>query len=98
MEFWTCGSDYFADDVGYCNPEYDALVERADQEMGPVALLELVAASQRLLLSGAPAILGYNWDMIFLVKSRVTGYSLPAPYQAWPGWWTPLTVDIALPR
>jgi oligopeptide transport system substrate-binding protein len=94
MRFWTCGSEYFAADIGYCNPEYDALVERADTELDPEERIRLAEESQRLLIADAPAIFGYHWDTIVLVKPYITGYSRTAPYQYWLGWWTPLTVDI----
>ena len=35
LSFWTCGDEIFADDIGYCNPEYDALVERSDRALDP---------------------------------------------------------------
>ena len=94
MMYWTCGHESFAEDVGYCNPEYDALVERADSELDPAERIRLAEESQRVLMADVPAIFGYSWDDILLVKPYVTGYSPTAPGQAWPGWWTPLTVDI----
>ena len=97
MRFWTCGSPFFAEEVGYCNPEYDALVARADREMDPEERIRLAEESQRLLLADAPAIFGFTFDYIVLVKPYVTGYTPSAPNQYWPGWWTPLTVDLAQP-
>ena len=97
MSFWTCGSEQFATKVGYCNPEYDALVGRSDQEMDPATRIRLAEESQRLMLSEAPAIFGFRWDRVFLVKPYVTGYSPTAPNQAFPGWWTPLTLDLEQP-
>jgi oligopeptide transport system substrate-binding protein len=95
MSFWTCGHESFAVNVGYCNPEYDALVERADREMDPEERVRLVQASQELLVADAPAIFGFTSEQIGLVKPYVAGYIRGAPYQGWPGWATPLTVDIA---
>ena len=97
LEFWTCGSPFFAVKTGYCNPEYDALVERVGREMDPVARIRLAEESHRLLLADAPAIFGYTFEYFVLVKPYVTGFSPTTPSQLWPGWWTPLTVDVVEP-
>jgi ABC-type transport system substrate-binding protein len=95
MNFWICGSDYFAVSIGYCNPEYDALVDRANSELDPERRLALVEESQRVLVADAPSIFAYNPTNVWLVKPHVIGYSPTAPNQHWPGWWSPLMVDIA---
>ena len=95
ITMWTCGSPFFAADVGYCNPEYDTLVARVDREMDPEERIRLAEESQRLLLADAPAIFGFTSDYIMLVNPNVTGYTPSAPNQLWPGWWTPLTVNVA---
>jgi oligopeptide transport system substrate-binding protein len=95
MIYWTCGHEDFAEDVGYCNPAYDALVERADSELDPTDRIRLAEESQRVMMADVPAIFGYTWEDVILIKPYVTGYSATAPNQAWPGWWTPLEVDIA---
>ena len=97
LGFWTCGSPFFAENVGYCNPEYDELVARVDREMDPEERIRLAEESQRLLLADAPAIFGFTYDSIQLVQPYVTGYSPSSPNQYWPGWWTPLTVDVVPP-
>jgi oligopeptide transport system substrate-binding protein len=97
LGFWTCGSEQFATNVGYCNAEYDALVARSDQEMDPATRISLAEEAQRLMLADAAAIFGFRWDRVFLVKPYVTGYSPTAPNQAFPGWWTPLTLDLERP-
>jgi oligopeptide transport system substrate-binding protein len=98
MRMWTCGSAFFTVKIGYCNPEYDALVDRADREMDPEERIRLAEESERLLLAGAPAIFGYSFGTTFLVKPYVTGYSPTAPYQYWPGWWAPLALDVERPE
>jgi oligopeptide transport system substrate-binding protein len=97
LGFWTCGSPFFAENIGYCNPEYDALAARVDSEMDPEARIRLAEEAQRLLLADAPAIFGFTSPSILLVKPYVTGYNPSAPNQYWPGWWTPLTVDVVEP-
>jgi oligopeptide transport system substrate-binding protein len=97
MQDWTCGDEVFAVDVGYCNPDYDALVAQADRETDPEKRIALAEESQRVLLADAPGIFAYTFDNIFLTKPYVTGYSRTAPNQSWPGLATPLTVDIERP-
>jgi ABC-type transport system substrate-binding protein len=97
LEMWTCGSPFFAADVGYCNPEYDALVARVDREMDPEQRIRLAEDAQRVLLADAPAIFGFEFPFIMLVRPELTGYNPTAPNQYWPGWWTPLTVDLVRP-
>lgn len=97
ITMWTCGSPFFAENVGYCNPAYDELVARADREMDPEKRIRLAEESQRLLLADAPAIFGFTFPQLFLVKPELVGYTPSAPNQLWPGWWTPLTVDLVEP-
>jgi oligopeptide transport system substrate-binding protein len=94
QEFWTCGSEYFAVYIGYCNPDYDALVDQSNRELDPEKRLALAQESQRTLLADAPSIFVYNPTNWWLVKPAVTGYSPTAPQQQWPGWWNPLAVDV----
>jgi len=49
------------------------------------------------LVADAPSIFAYTETNSWLVKPYVTGYSATASNQAWPGWWTPLTIDIDHP-
>jgi oligopeptide transport system substrate-binding protein len=98
ITMWTCGSPFFAENVGYCNPEYDALVARVDREMDPDERIRLAEEAQRLLLADAPAIFGFTFPQIFLVNPHLVGYNPSAPNQYWPGWWTPLTVDLVEPE
>jgi oligopeptide transport system substrate-binding protein len=56
MAYWTCGSEYFAVYIGYCNPELDALVARADLERDPAGRLALFEEASRMLVADAPSI------------------------------------------
>jgi oligopeptide transport system substrate-binding protein len=94
MQYWTCGNTSFAVKIGYCNPDYDALVAGANRELDPAKRIQLAEESQRLLLADAPAIFAFTFDNLFLVKPFVTGFSLTAPNQSFPGLATPLTVDL----
>jgi ABC-type oligopeptide transport system substrate-binding subunit len=93
LGFWTCGSDYFAVYIGYCNPDFDALAERVDSELDPEQRIAMAEEANRMLLADAPSIFAYTPTNTWLVKLYVTGYSPAASNQQWPGWWTPLTVD-----
>lgn len=97
MSFWLCGAPTFATGIGYCNPEFDALVERADSGLDPEARLALFEEAGRMLVADAPSIFAYTPTNAWLIKPYVTGYSRTALNQHWPGWWTPLTVDLERP-
>jgi oligopeptide transport system substrate-binding protein len=97
MNSWTCGDELFATIIGYCNPDYDALVQKADRERDPDKRIALAEASQWQLVADAPAIFAYTFDTILLVKPHVTSYSRHIPNQSWPGLYTPLSVDITRP-
>jgi oligopeptide transport system substrate-binding protein len=88
---WRCGSAF---NRGYCNPRYEALVERADAELDPVKRLALYEAAQRVLLADAPGVFGLSARMLVLVKPYVVGYSRTTPNGDWPGYTNLLTVDV----
>jgi oligopeptide transport system substrate-binding protein len=98
LGMWTCGSPFLGEEVSYCNPDYDALVARVDREMDPEKRITLAEEAHRLLLADVPAIFGFTFPQVFLVQPFVTGYNPSAPNQYWPGWWSPLTVDVAPPE
>ena len=97
LGYWTCGSEYFAKYIGYCNPAYDALVTKADSELDPEKRLALAEDAGRLLVADAPSIFISNPTGVWLVRPEVTGYSATAPNQQWPGWWNPMAVDVEPP-
>ena len=66
-------------------------------EPDPEKRQALAEEAGRLLVADAPSIFAYTPTNAWLVKPHVRGYSPTAPNQHWPGWWTPLTVDIASP-
>jgi ABC-type oligopeptide transport system substrate-binding subunit len=94
LDMWTCGSDFIAEGIGYCNPKYDELVTRMNSELDPAKRLRPAEAAGRLLVADAPSIFVYNPTNVWLVKPSVTGYSRFAPNHQWPGWWNPLALDI----
>lgn len=88
---WTCGGEYNRFD--YCDPELDALLTRAAAERDPERRLALYQEAERLLIAGVPSIFLHNWVNVLLIKPDVTGYAT-TPIDFWPGWTTPLTLDV----
>jgi oligopeptide transport system substrate-binding protein len=95
-EVWTCDSGAFAGPLGYCNPKFDDLVARADREMKQTTRLALYDEAQRLLIADAPIAIAFNDTDAIVVKPSVVGYTT-TPRDLWPGWSTPLTVDVLAP-
>jgi oligopeptide transport system substrate-binding protein len=69
---------HFAQAIGYCNEEFDGLIEQADQELDPAKRLALYEEANRVLIADAVAIIASNSLGNFLVKPNVTGLS-PTP-------------------
>ena len=90
---WACETGFFASQIDYCNPELDALVEQADQETDPATRLALYEEAGRLLVEDVPMVFSFNDTQAVLVKPYVTGY-VTTPRDNWPGWTTPLTIDL----
>jgi oligopeptide transport system substrate-binding protein len=89
---WRCGSEF---NQGYCNPEPDALLDRADAELDPAKRIALYEEAGHMLVADAPAIfLNTSFSQV-LVKPYVIGYSRTAASGNYPGWTNLLTVDIA---
>ena len=83
---------------GYCNPELDALIDRADAELDPERRIALYEDAGHMLVADAPAIFVQNLVATWLVKPEVTGYSRTTAVNGdWPGWMNLMTVDVARP-
>jgi oligopeptide transport system substrate-binding protein len=92
--FWTCRTG-FAAAFGYCNPEFDTLVEQADRELDAAKRLTLYEAAGELLVADAPGVFVSHDIVPFLVKPEVTGYAPTPQDSGWPGQTASLlTVDI----
>jgi oligopeptide transport system substrate-binding protein len=93
---WRCDSELTS--VGYCNPELDAVLVRADAEFDSEQRLALYEEAGRMLVADVPAIFAYNLSLGWLVKPYVTGYTLSTAVNGnWPGWMNLLTVDVERP-
>jgi oligopeptide transport system substrate-binding protein len=94
--YWR--SDAFSLRWGYNNPDFDALVNEADQTVDTVKRAELYAEAQRILLADIPAAFGYNSLNHFLVQPWVKGYLTTPQDSYYPGETTPwnLTIDTSM--
>jgi oligopeptide transport system substrate-binding protein len=91
FDVWRCGSEF---NRGYCNPELDALLDRADAELDPEARIAMYEEAGRLLVADAPALFVRNVSWRVLINPQLTGYSPTTPSEYWPGWESLLTLDI----
>mgnify|MGYP003292669259 CR=1 FL=1 len=95
---WRCDST-FGSGEAYCNPELDALLDRADAELDPEKRLAMYEEAGRMLVADAPAIFVNTAFITRLVKPYVTGYSRTIIINGdWPGWMNLMTVDIERPE
>jgi oligopeptide transport system substrate-binding protein len=93
---WRCDSEL--NDHGYCNPELDALLDRADAELDPDQRMALYEDAGHMLVDDAPAVFVSTVNAMYLVKPYVTGYTRTTGVNGdWPGWMDLLTVDIVRP-
>jgi oligopeptide transport system substrate-binding protein len=90
---WTCETGYFAEPLGYCNPEFDDLVKQADQETDQDARMQLYDEAHQLLIADVPIAIGFIDTNALIVKPYVTGYDVTTG-DYWPGWSSLLTVDV----
>jgi oligopeptide transport system substrate-binding protein len=88
---WRCGSEF---NRGYCNPELDALLDRADAEFDPEQRIALYEEAGHMLVADVPAVFVHNAAWKVLIKPYVTGYSPTTPSEYWPGWENLLNIDV----
>ena len=95
--YWTCDS-VFANRVGYCNEEFDALIDEGDRETDPAARIPFYEQAHQILLEDLPGPPLFSEANVFLVKPYVTGYTPTSIDGGWPGERTSaLTVDVNRP-
>ena len=90
--YWKTGA--FGENIGYSNPEFDALVDEADTTVDPARRAKLYAQAQTLLTDGAPVAFGWNSQNDFLVKPWVKGIVTTPQDYGFAGIVMPLTIDI----
>jgi oligopeptide transport system substrate-binding protein len=77
--FWTCDST-FAEDLGYCNEEFDALTEQGDTTIDPEERISFYEQAGEVLVNDVPGPFLFNETGNFVVKPTVTGYT-PTPLE-----------------
>jgi ABC-type transport system substrate-binding protein len=92
---WTCNGTHYARRIGYCNPELDALIARAEAETDPERRLELYEEVGHVFVADAPALFAHTEFNVMLVKPYVVDYSRTTPNWNFPGWTDLLRVDLA---
>ena len=90
--YWKTGA--FGENIGYSNPEFDALVDEADTTVDPARRAKLYAQAQTLLTDGAPVAFGWNSQNDYLVKPWVKGIVTTPQDYGFAGIVMPLTIDI----
>lgn len=83
--YWSC--EGFATRVGYCNKDFDKLVQQADVELDPAKRTELYKQAGMILVKDQPGNFGYHRANKFLVKPYVKGYSPTSADSEIPGQW-----------
>jgi oligopeptide transport system substrate-binding protein len=80
---------------GYCNEEFDALVETGDTTVDAEERLAAYAQAGQILVEDLPGLFLYNPTGNFIVNPAVTGYT-PTPSEfGWPGSYaSQMTIDI----
>ncbi|MDQ2683148.1 MAG: peptide ABC transporter substrate-binding protein [Chloroflexota bacterium] len=92
--YWKCDAT-FAKRFGYCNEEFDALVEQADTSADQAERLALYQQAGQILVEDIPGPFLYNLSNLVLIKPYVTGYTATALDVEWPGQFASLlTLDI----
>jgi oligopeptide transport system substrate-binding protein len=83
--YWTCAAT-FAERVGYCNPEFDKLIEQGDTTVDPAERLKFYEQAGEILVKDQPGPFLYNLTQKFVVNPAVTGYTPTASEVEWPGY------------
>lgn len=92
----TCAGVY-ANRLGYCNREFDAALQLANQEVDPVKAIDKYKAAQKIFVTDVAAAFLWNNDNAFLIKPYVRGIAehFSTGDNAWLGQSGPvLTYDI----
>jgi oligopeptide transport system substrate-binding protein len=81
---WKCDTA-FAQARGYCNHQFDQIIDQADRETDPAKRISLYQQAGQILVDDVPGPFAYYPVRTFLVKPSVTGYSTTPEDSEWPG-------------
>ncbi len=91
--YWKCDAT-FAQRVGYCNEEIDAILTQADQLADPAERMPLYQQAGEMLVNDIPSPFLYNGSQTSLIADGVTGFTATPLDAEWPGQFTSLlTID-----
>jgi len=90
--YWKTGA--FGERIAYSNPEFDKLVDQADQSTDPAKRADLYKQAQDLLIAGAPVAFMWNNVNTYMVKPWVTGLKTTPQDSDFPGNVVPTSIDI----
>ena len=82
--YWKCDAT-FAKRFGYCNEEFDKLVNTGDTTVDPAARIKAYEDAGNLLVDDIPGPFLYNLAPAFVVNPAVTGYTPMSNETEWPG-------------
>ncbi len=82
--FWKCDTT-FAERVGYCNEEFDKLVDQGDTTIDPAERISFYEQAGEILIDDVPGPFLLNPLQLFVVNPAVTGYTPTASEIEWPG-------------
>jgi oligopeptide transport system substrate-binding protein len=81
--YFSCDSSN--NNFGYCNEEFDTLVQQADTTVDPAVRLPLYEQAGQILVDDQPAPFLFNPTANFVVNPAVTGYTPTISETNWPG-------------
>ncbi|MBQ7737444.1 MAG: hypothetical protein IJT62_06375 [Oscillospiraceae bacterium] len=82
FRYFSSTSPFSSNTAFYSNPEFDALLEKANRETDPAKRLELLKECQQFAINDAPWVPLLNNESLFLSTAKVQGLDLhPSTYQ-----------------
>jgi oligopeptide transport system substrate-binding protein len=82
--YWPCDAD-FAQRLGYCNEELDALTEQGDTTVDPEERITFYEQASEILVEDVPGPFLFNERGNFVVSPNVTGNTPNSNDTQWPG-------------
>jgi oligopeptide transport system substrate-binding protein len=82
--YWPCDAD-FAQRLGYCNEELDALTEQGDTTVDPEERITFYEQASEILVEDVPGPFLFNEVANFVVSPNVTGITPTSADTQWPG-------------
>lgn len=90
--YWRTGT--MVEDIGYSNPELDALLSQADVEGDPAKRALLYAQAQDMLIDDSPGAFFWNNVNSYLVKPWVKGIAYTPMDPRFPGEYVPAEIYV----